>query len=165
MKMHLQITLPQNDPLSGSQPTPSMKATLKYFWVVCALIVVQVIMGVITAHYGVEGNSFYGLSLAEYTSLFRIKNVACAACNFLDSDIMACNRIIHCTGGIRIRAKVSEIRSKLSIYCSTDYCCRFNDRTMDGSNAETWVCCRTSGLGIRVMNMLILAGSGSCFYL
>jgi nitric oxide reductase subunit B len=42
-----------------------MKATLKYFWIVCALIVVQVIMGVITAHYGVEGNSFYGLSLAN----------------------------------------------------------------------------------------------------
>ncbi|MFA7359827.1 MAG: nitric-oxide reductase large subunit [Candidatus Kapaibacterium sp.] len=62
---HLEVTLPKNDPLSGSSPTPSMKATLKYFWVVCALIVVQVIMGVITAHYGVEGNSFYGLSLAN----------------------------------------------------------------------------------------------------
>ena len=61
----LAITLPQNDPLSGSEPTPSMKATLKYFWVVCALIVVQVIMGVITAHFGVEGNGFYGLSLSS----------------------------------------------------------------------------------------------------
>lgn len=61
----LEVSLPKNDPLSGSQPTSSMKATLKYFWVVCALIVVQVIMGVITAHYGVEGNSFYGLSLAN----------------------------------------------------------------------------------------------------
>jgi nitric oxide reductase subunit B len=59
----LAITLPQNDPLSGNQPTPSMKATLKYFWVVCALIIVQVIMGVVTAHFGVEGNAFYGLSL------------------------------------------------------------------------------------------------------
>ena len=61
----IEISLPKNDPLSGSSPTPSMKATLKYFWVVCALIVVQVIMGVVTAHYGVEGNSFYGLSLAN----------------------------------------------------------------------------------------------------
>ena len=43
-----------------------MKATLKYFWVVTALIVVQIIMGVITAHYGVEGNGFYGIPLAEF---------------------------------------------------------------------------------------------------
>ncbi len=61
----LEELLPKNDPLSGGQPTPSMKATLKYFWVVCGLIVVQVIMGVVTAHYGVEGNSFYGLSLSN----------------------------------------------------------------------------------------------------
>jgi nitric oxide reductase subunit B len=55
--------LPKNDPLAGLNPTPSMKATLKYFWIVTALILVQVIMGVITAHYGVEGNGFYGLKL------------------------------------------------------------------------------------------------------
>lgn len=61
----LEVMLPKNDPLSGGQPTSSMKATLKYFWVVCGLIVLQVIMGVVTAHYGVEGNSFYGLSLSN----------------------------------------------------------------------------------------------------
>jgi nitric oxide reductase subunit B len=55
--------LPKNDPLAGLNPTPSMKATLKYFWVVTALIIVQVLFGVITAHYGVEGNGFYGLKL------------------------------------------------------------------------------------------------------
>lgn len=59
----LALSLPQNDPLSGVMPTPSMIATNKYFWVVCGLIVLQVIMGVVTAHFGVEGNSFYGLSL------------------------------------------------------------------------------------------------------
>lgn len=57
--------LPEKDPLLGLNPTPSMKATLKYFWVVAALIVVQVILGVITAHYGVEGTAFYGFELAE----------------------------------------------------------------------------------------------------
>jgi nitric oxide reductase subunit B len=60
----LSVTFPKNDPLSGLTPTASMKATLKYFWVVCGLILVQVIMGVVTAHYGVEGNGFYGLSLS-----------------------------------------------------------------------------------------------------
>ena len=60
-----QEELPKRDPLLGLKPTPSMRATLKYFWVVSALIVVQVILGAITAHYGVEGSGFYGLSLAE----------------------------------------------------------------------------------------------------
>ncbi|KHD88082.1 MAG: nitric oxide reductase large subunit [Bdellovibrio sp. ArHS] len=58
--------LPKLDPLLGLQPTPSMKATLKYFWVVCALMVVQVILGAVTAHYGVEGGAFYGFPLAEW---------------------------------------------------------------------------------------------------
>lgn len=58
--------LPEEDPLLGLRPTPSMRATLKYFWVVAALIVVQVIMGVVTAHYGVEGGGFYGIPLAEW---------------------------------------------------------------------------------------------------
>lgn len=58
--------LPEKDPLLGLQPTPSMRATLKYFWVVVALIVAQIIMGVVTAHYGVEGNGFYGIPLAEW---------------------------------------------------------------------------------------------------
>lgn len=57
--------LPQLNPLSGTKQTPSMKATLKYFWVVTALILVQILMGVITAHYGVEGLGFYGLPLAD----------------------------------------------------------------------------------------------------
>jgi len=58
-----QSLLPKNDPLIGLNPTASMKATLKYFWIVTALILVQILMGVITAHYGVEGNGFYGLKL------------------------------------------------------------------------------------------------------
>ena len=55
--------LPQDDPLAGLDPTPSMRATLKYFWIVIALILLQIIFGVITAHFGVEGNGFYGLKL------------------------------------------------------------------------------------------------------
>ena len=57
--------IPKVNPLSGTKLTPSMKATLKYFWVVTALILVQIFMGVITAHYGVEGLGFYGLPLAD----------------------------------------------------------------------------------------------------
>jgi len=46
--------------------SPSQKATLKYFWIVSLLLLVQVIMGVITAHYGVEGHAFYGLPLGDW---------------------------------------------------------------------------------------------------
>lgn len=63
---HAPHIFPQADPLLGLHATPSMRATLKYFWVVSALIVVQIGMGVLTAHYGVEGSGFYGFPLAEY---------------------------------------------------------------------------------------------------
>lgn len=58
--------IPEQDPLRAFAPTPSMRATLKYFWVVMALIVVQVGLGAVTAHYGVEGNAFYGIPLAKW---------------------------------------------------------------------------------------------------
>lgn len=54
---------PEKDPLINLKATPSMKATLKYFWIVSGLLLLQVVMGIITAHYGVEGNGFYGLKL------------------------------------------------------------------------------------------------------
>lgn len=55
---------PKSDPLFDLKPTPSMRATMKYFYVVIALMLLQVSMGVITAHYAVEGQSFFGLPLA-----------------------------------------------------------------------------------------------------
>ncbi len=56
---------PDHDPLGGWHSTPSQLATLKYFWIVAALILVQICVGVITAHYGVEGGGFYGIDLAK----------------------------------------------------------------------------------------------------
>ncbi|MEO5362864.1 MAG: nitric-oxide reductase large subunit [Magnetococcus sp. DMHC-8] len=56
---------PHADPLFNLQPTPSMLATKKYFYVVIGLILAQIGMGVITAHYAVEGHSFFGFPLAE----------------------------------------------------------------------------------------------------
>jgi nitric oxide reductase subunit B len=58
-------TIPSAFPLLKETQTPSQKATVKYFWIVSALFLVQVIMGVITAHYGVEGQAFYGIPLAK----------------------------------------------------------------------------------------------------
>ncbi len=58
--------LPDVVTLKTETQTPSQRATLKYFWIVNALILVQVIMGVITAHYTVEGQAFYGIPLADW---------------------------------------------------------------------------------------------------
>lgn len=58
--------IPEADPLLALQPTLSMRATRKYFWTVAALIVVQVGLGAVTAHYGVEGSGFYGIPLANW---------------------------------------------------------------------------------------------------
>ncbi len=52
--------------LKTETQTPSQKATLKYFWIVSALLLVQILMGVITAHYTVEGQALYGIPLAKW---------------------------------------------------------------------------------------------------
>lgn len=57
---------PASDPFLGLHPTPSQRATIKYFLVVVALWAVQILMGVLTAHYGVEGQGFYGFPLDKY---------------------------------------------------------------------------------------------------
>ena len=74
--------MPTRDPLLGLEPTPSQRATVKYFFVVAALFVVQVGFGAIAAHYGVEGSGFYGI---PWTSGCRmrwlvpgIRNLACS---------------------------------------------------------------------------------------
>jgi nitric oxide reductase subunit B len=58
--------MPIKMPLLSETQTPSQKATIKYFWIVTALLLVQVLMGIITAHYTVEGQGFYGLPLADW---------------------------------------------------------------------------------------------------
>ena len=58
-------TPPAKDPLQGITITPSMKATAKYFWVVVALFLLQILLGATTAHYQVEGQEAYGFAISE----------------------------------------------------------------------------------------------------
>ena len=58
--------VPDSDPLLGTTLTPSQRATVKYFLVVTLLFLFQILMGMLTAHYGVEGGGFYGIPLADY---------------------------------------------------------------------------------------------------
>ncbi|GAA4296090.1 nitric-oxide reductase large subunit [Aestuariibaculum suncheonense] len=54
---------PAEDPLLKQGMTPSMHLVKKYFWVVTLLMVLQMLLGIVTAHYGVEGDGFYGFAL------------------------------------------------------------------------------------------------------
>jgi nitric oxide reductase subunit B len=57
--------LPASDPLAMIRVTPSMRATAKYFWLVIALFLTQILLGAITAHYQVEGQEAYGFALSN----------------------------------------------------------------------------------------------------
>ena len=57
---------PAEDPLGRIALTPSMRAIAKYLGVVIGLFGVQVILGALTAHYTVEGQSFFGLPLGKW---------------------------------------------------------------------------------------------------
>jgi len=57
--------LPLADPLAQIRVTPSMRATAKYFWVVIALFLTQILLGAMTAHYQVEGQEAYGFALSD----------------------------------------------------------------------------------------------------
>ena len=67
---------PEDDPARPLGSNASQRATIKYFWVVSALILVQMLLGVITAHYGVEGDGFYGFQLSEWLAVQRHSHLA-----------------------------------------------------------------------------------------
>jgi len=56
---------PAADPLRSIVVTPSMRATAKYFWIVIALLLTQILLGAVTAHYQVEGQKFYGFDISQ----------------------------------------------------------------------------------------------------
>jgi nitric oxide reductase subunit B len=60
------VAAPPTDPFLSAGVTRSQRATYKYFFVVALLIVAQVALGGVTAHFGVEGNGFFGIPLAEW---------------------------------------------------------------------------------------------------
>lgn len=59
------VAVPATDPLGNLIVSPSMKATRKYFFAVAGLLLLQIGMGVISAHYAVEGSTFFGLPIAN----------------------------------------------------------------------------------------------------
>jgi nitric oxide reductase subunit B len=59
-------SIPRTDPLAAAASTPSQRATYKYFAVAAALMLAQIGVGILTAHYGVEGQGLYGIPLSKW---------------------------------------------------------------------------------------------------
>ncbi len=60
------VTNPEVDPLKKLVLFRSQKAVLKYFLIISLLIVLQIVLGIITVHYTVEGQAFFGFNLSEF---------------------------------------------------------------------------------------------------
>ena len=58
--------LPDTDPISKVQLTPSQRALGKYVFLTVALFIVQILLGGLTAHYTVEGQRFFGIPLSDW---------------------------------------------------------------------------------------------------
>ncbi|BDU74797.1 nitric-oxide reductase large subunit [Mesoterricola silvestris] len=56
---------PAPQPMTPEPATPSQRWSAIYFAVAMALFMVQILMGVFTAHYAVESNSLYGIDLSR----------------------------------------------------------------------------------------------------
>lgn len=54
------------DPLTLAALTPSQRSLGKYLFVVLALFIFQVFLGGFTAHYTIEGQSFYGIDVSQW---------------------------------------------------------------------------------------------------
>lgn len=62
----IKLAVPESDPLTKINLTPSQKALGKYGLLVVALFVLQVFLGGFVAHYTVEGHAFYGIAVADW---------------------------------------------------------------------------------------------------
>jgi len=59
-------TVPAHDPLTRVPLTPSQRSLGKYLFLVVALFTAQVFLGGFTAHYTVEGQTFYGVDVSRW---------------------------------------------------------------------------------------------------
>ncbi len=128
--------IPASFPLGSETQTPSQKATLKYFWIVSALLLVQVLMGVITAHYTVEGQAFYGLPLSTILpySISRTWHVQIAI--FWIATSWLATGLYYAPAISGYEPKYPATGSKLPLYCPSDNCPWITCRSVDGRDAE-----------------------------
>ena len=123
-------------PCSDCSPTPSQKATVKYFFVVAALWVVQVALGAIVAHYGVEGGGFYGIPLAKWLPYSVARTWHLADWHLLDRDLVAGDRALHRSGSQRGGTEGTTAWRECALCRACGRRRRFACRRMAGHPAE-----------------------------
>jgi len=57
---------PKKDPILAGSLTPSQRALGKYLLMVVGLFIFQILLGGFTAHYTVEGQTFYGIDVSQW---------------------------------------------------------------------------------------------------
>ena len=152
--------LPAKDPLLALDPTPSMRATLKYFWVVAALIVAQVGLGAVTAHYGVEGSGFYGIPLAKWLPYSVTRTWHTQLAHLLDRHRLAGHRAVHGPGRLGPRAEVPAAGRQLPVRLPADHRRRLDGRPVARPCSSGWATRPTSGSATRVTSTSTSGGSG-----
>ncbi|MEM9650029.1 MAG: cbb3-type cytochrome c oxidase subunit I [Bacteroidota bacterium] len=60
------VKKPVNDTLKNNALFRSQRSVLKYYLVISLLIFLQVVFGIITVHYSVEGQAFFGLDISGF---------------------------------------------------------------------------------------------------
>jgi hypothetical protein len=99
-------TPPEEDPLLGLVPTPSMKATQKYFWVVMALFLVQIVLGATPRTSRSRAARSIGFALADVSAVRAHAQLAHAVGGPVDRHRLARHRPVHRAGDLRARAEV-----------------------------------------------------------
>ena len=146
------VVPPVHDPLAGLRITPSMRATAKYFWVVIALFLVQILLGATTAHYQVEGQTAYGYRALRNPSVQPDAKLAHAARRTVDRHRVARHGAVHRAGHLRSRAPLPAPRRERAV----DVPHRDRRRRLRGAmvrgdaeaRAQVQLLVRASGLGI-----------------
>uniref|UniRef100_UPI00333EA4F2 nitric-oxide reductase large subunit n=1 Tax=Castellaniella defragrans TaxID=75697 RepID=UPI00333EA4F2 len=77
---HPEEPAPARDPILQLRLTPSQRALGKYLFLVVALFIAQIFIGGFTAHYTVEGQTFYGINVSQWLpySLVRTWHIQAA---------------------------------------------------------------------------------------
>lgn len=128
--------IPVQDPLLKQGMTPSMFRIKKYLWVVSLLIVLQVVMGVITAHYGVEGNGFFGIPLDQILPYAVTRTWHTQLAIFWIATAWLATGLYIAPA---VAGKTQNFKHLVLIFilCFNSNCIRLNGRTMVWGNAET----------------------------